>query len=90
MQQLLLLESVSPLLSSNGSLLFVVCSTEPEENEIVIKKFLNRHPEFKILPVASSKIFPHSCITKEGFFKSLPHHHSMDGFFAARLYRSTP
>jgi 16S rRNA (cytosine967-C5)-methyltransferase len=86
-QQLMLLECVAPLLASNGTLLFVVCSTEPEENEIVIKKFLSRHLDLKILPVESSNVIPASCITKDGFFRSLPHLHSMDGFFAARLYR---
>ena len=87
-RQLLLLESVSPLLSIKGTLLFVVCSTETEENEKIVDLFLSRHGDWRVSPITPSPMVPDTCITREGFFRSLPHHHAMDGFFAARLCRS--
>jgi 16S rRNA (cytosine967-C5)-methyltransferase len=69
-------------------MVYVVCSTEPEENEKVIEEFLDKHPDFRTDPIESSAIFPKSCITESGFFRTWPHMLSMDGFFAARLKRS--
>lgn len=86
-QQLVLLESLAPMLSKNGTLLYVVCSIEPEENEAVIQNFLKRNPEFTVRSILGSQLVPESCITEEGFFRSIPHRHDMDGFFAACLCR---
>jgi 16S rRNA (cytosine967-C5)-methyltransferase len=84
-----LLGAIAPLLKPSGILVYVVCSTEPEENESVIEKFLGSHPDFRTAPIETSAIFPKSCITENGFFKTYPHSLSMDGFFAARL-KKTP
>lgn len=85
--QLALLRRLSPLLKPSGILVYVVCSTEPEENEFVIRDFLNEHSNFRPDPITSTEHIPTDCITEEGFFKTYPHRLSMDGFFAARLKR---
>lgn len=82
-----LLSTLSPFVKPGGIMVYVVCSTEPEENEGVIENFLRKHPGFRIDPVASSDIVPEACITREGFFRTYPDCLSMDGFFAARLKR---
>jgi 16S rRNA (cytosine967-C5)-methyltransferase len=86
--QYALLTQLAPLVKPGGVIVYAVCSTEPEENELVIRRFLESHPEFAIAPISPSEIIPDVCITKDGFFRSYPDALSMDGFFAARLSRS--
>jgi 16S rRNA (cytosine967-C5)-methyltransferase len=72
-------------LKDGGTLLYATCSTAPEENEEVIADFLSMRPDFMLEDLRG--LFPAytEIFTKEGFFRSWPHRHGMDGFFAARL-----
>jgi 16S rRNA (cytosine967-C5)-methyltransferase len=72
-------------LKDGGTLLYAACSTAPEENEAVIADFLSKRPDFMLEDLRG--LFPAytELFTKEGFFRSWPHRHGMDGFFAARL-----
>jgi len=86
--QTALLNHLAPLLKVNGILLYTVCSMEPDENETVVETFLKTHPDYALLEERvdiqdSVKPF----IDPNGFFRTLPHLHNMDGFFAARLKR---
>jgi len=47
-KQVKFLDTLSHLVKPSGVLVYTVCSTEPEENEEVVKVFLNKHPEFVI------------------------------------------
>ncbi|KAH9604923.1 hypothetical protein KSS87_015354 [Heliosperma pusillum] len=80
-----LLDAACKLVETNGVLVYSTCSIDHEENEERIAAFLLRHPEFQIEPVHN--YVPSDFITKEGFFRSCPVKHSMDGAFAARLVR---
>jgi 16S rRNA (cytosine967-C5)-methyltransferase len=83
--QLSMLKNVSGLVAPGGVLVYSVCSTEPEEGEGVIEKFLSLHPEFELddplpcLPEAARGL------AKNKFIRTLPHLHGMDGFFMARM-----
>ncbi len=87
-RQAVLLDNLSSMVKPNGILVYAVCSTEPEENEAVVKSFLNNHPDFVMaaqdekLPTGVDKLSGHN-----GYLKTFPHRHDMDGFFAARLKR---
>ena len=87
-KQLWLLENISTLLKIGGTLVYVVCSFEPEENDAVVSNFLKNHPnfmiqkEFKHLPFDMNQFSD-----SDGFFRTFPHLHDMDGFFAACLKR---
>jgi len=87
-RQIKMLEQVSRYLRPGGRLVYAVCSFEPEENELVLKAFLQKHPEFAIdtarLEAATQ---PEKLISKEGWLTTLPHRHGMDGFFAALLVK---
>jgi 16S rRNA (cytosine967-C5)-methyltransferase len=87
-RQAIFLDNLAHLVKPNGILVYCVCSTEPEENEAVVKGFLNTHRNFAIehkpegLPDKAR-----SLLTGNGYLKSFPHFHNMDGFFAVCMKR---
>ncbi|MCD6507475.1 16S rRNA (cytosine(967)-C(5))-methyltransferase RsmB [Candidatus Poribacteria bacterium] len=71
-----------------GVLVYSTCSLEEEENEGVIERFLEEVKGFE--PESVADYLPYSAkelVTWEGFMRSSPHIHGLDGFFAARLRR---
>lgn len=88
--QKLFLEKVDNVLQKNGALLYCTCSLCKEEGELQIQKFLDEHPQFKIVNL-SDKIPTEikQVVTKEGFVRVLPQHlkkwGGADGFFIACL-----
>jgi 16S rRNA (cytosine967-C5)-methyltransferase len=84
-----LLGRVASMVKKGGCLVYCVCSLEPEEGEQVTKAFLKSHPQFeKDLKFPAVFNGEHSLMDSQGFFRSFPHRHDMDGFFAVRLRRS--
>jgi 16S rRNA (cytosine967-C5)-methyltransferase len=82
------LDHLAPLVKKNGVLVFAVCSMEPEENKGVIKTFLKNHPNFAITgPQVIEEKIVRPFLDEDGFLRTFPHIHHMDGFFAARLKR---
>ncbi len=87
-RQLLFLDNLANLLKPSGIMVYAVCSTEPEENEEVIKEFLIKRPDFGIdnnvryLPECFGAL-----LNRSGFIKTYPHNNNMDGFFSVRLKR---
>ncbi|MGD0283217.1 MAG: 16S rRNA (cytosine(967)-C(5))-methyltransferase RsmB [Dissulfurispiraceae bacterium] len=86
--QLMLLQAVSRYLKVGGSMVYSVCSTEPEEGEEVIGKFLHGNQNFSIIKSEHDflRSFEYGSPARV-FYRTLPHEHDMDGFFAARLKR---
>jgi len=82
------LKNLIHLVKPSGVLVYAVCSTEPEESRAVVKDFLNKHSEFAIekdrtgLPAKANHL-----IDQDGFLRTFPHLHGMDGFFSACLKR---
>ena len=84
--QLQLLNSISGIVAPGGCILYSTCSTEPEENEDVIFRFLQNNPHF----VCRRPSFPYLAddwLDGNGFFRTFPSHPEEDGFFAALLNR---
>jgi 16S rRNA (cytosine967-C5)-methyltransferase len=83
-----MLDAAAPLLKAAGRLLYITCTTEPEENEDLINQFLVDHPEYHLawepdqLPAAAREF-----LQPPGFFRTIPARHNLDGFFAALLVR---
>ncbi len=81
-----LLQSLLALLRPGASLVYSVCSLEPEETRDVIGWALERQGQVCI--EKAGEYLPGSCaplVTGEGFLQTLPQRHGMDGFFAVRL-----
>lgn len=82
------LENCSRLLKPGGVLVYATCTTEPEENEDVIKGFLSMHPEFMLdnprphLPPSAATL-----VGNDLFFRTFPGARDMDGFFGARMVK---
>jgi 16S rRNA (cytosine967-C5)-methyltransferase len=86
LRQAALLEQAAPLLQAGGRLLYITCTTEPEENEGQIEGFLARHPEFHL--VTDAGLLPEQArdlVQPPGFFRTSPEDHDLDAFFAAVL-----
>jgi 16S rRNA (cytosine967-C5)-methyltransferase len=88
-RQELLLKTLSKTVKSGGRLIYAVCSMEPEETDGVVGRFLEENRDFSI--ETEAKEFPEPVqpfIDERGFFRTFPHLHDMDGFFAVRLRKS--
>ena len=78
-----LLNAVSALVRPGGSLVYSVCSFEPEETQQVAQRFQEAHPEF----TPESAPVDVALQKQPGVMYCLPQVHVMDGGFAARWRR---
>ena len=83
-----ILEHYSQFLKADGVLVYATCSILPEENELVIEKFLKNHPEFIPDPLINA-FSKHNIVipdlSNEFCYTFYPHLYGTDGFFIARM-----
>lgn len=72
-----------------GRLVYATCSLLPAENEEQIDAFLQRHPDFKVLPLADAWPAGSPAPGDGPYMRLTPHRHGTDGFFAAVLVRTS-
>ena len=84
-----ILKASASLVAPGGVLVYAVCSCEPEENEEVIRHFLEKRKDFIPDPGGFSAHLPgFSNPDRPGFqFGTFPVYKDMDGFFTARMKR---
>ncbi len=68
----------------DGYLVYSTCTLNKQENENMINNFLQHNKNFKL---ASAENYVKKEFTENGFLKTLPFKHKMDGTFAAKLQR---
>ncbi len=87
--QLRMLSHLSGLVRTGGTVVYAVCSTEPEEGEDVVRSFLQEHSNFSIIESDSPALKTFFSKDATGFagYRTFPHRNGMDGFYAARLKR---
>ena len=78
-----LLDGAASMVPHGGLLVYATCALEPEENWCQVKRFLERHPDFRVEPAGVSECF----LDGKGCLLVLPHDSGFDGAFAARLRR---
>lgn len=82
-----ILESASRLVKAGGRLVYATCSLLPQENEHQITAFLEKHPDFTVVPF-------HALWTEgppsahQDYLSLTPARHGTDGFFAAVLEKA--
>jgi 16S rRNA (cytosine967-C5)-methyltransferase len=88
--QIDILNAVSRVLKTGGIMVYSVCSTEPEEGEEVVNEFLHNNPNFSIIKGDYDFLSHFESLGKDGylFYRTFPHRHVMDGFFAVRLKKN--
>lgn len=89
-----LIESAADMTAIGGRLVYAVCSLEGEEGEEQVEAFLARHREFARVSVTAAEMFGmNDWISQRGDLRTLPCYMAaqggMDGFYAARLKRTS-
>jgi 16S rRNA (cytosine967-C5)-methyltransferase len=88
-----LMDAALRLARPGGTLLYCVCSLQPEEGPERIAAALARHGGLKRAPLTEADVFGlQTLLTPEGDLRTLPCHLAgeggMDGFYAARLVKA--
>jgi 16S rRNA (cytosine967-C5)-methyltransferase len=84
--QMSLLEATAPLLKKGGILVYSTCTIDQEENQNVVKEFLEEHPEFEFdLTVKNRMPEKIRGYMKKGELQILPQYMDSDGFYIACL-----
>ncbi len=89
-----LLEASVGMVRPGGTIIFATCSLQPEEGPILIEDFLNSCNNVRRDPLDNdTRFFIPDMITADGDLRTFPHfladYGGMDGFFAARLIRTS-
>lgn len=74
-----LLEMAAPMIKRGGTLVYATCSLLCEENQDVATAFLEKNPEFSLVPCG---------LDGTSFLSLSPLQNDTDGFFAAKFQRS--
>jgi 16S rRNA (cytosine967-C5)-methyltransferase len=86
-----ILDSAARLVKAGGRLVYATCSPLRREDEAIAVAFGAAHPEFRPLPAAelleASQVERAAALDSGGYFRSWPHRHGMDAFFAAAWQR---
>jgi len=79
-----ILSQASTILRSGGRMLYVTCTISREENEGVVNSFLDSNGDISLENIKDHvPEWGLELIDEHGFFRTFPHIHNMDGFFAA-------
>jgi 16S rRNA (cytosine967-C5)-methyltransferase len=84
--QVALLARAATVVADGGRLVYSTCSSEPDENETVVDRFLEAHPDFALVPLSAHPVLV-PFTTDRGLLRTLPFAHKLEAFFAAVLVR---
>jgi len=88
-KQAAILDTAQSLVRKGGRLIYATCSVLEDENEGQVAAFLQRHPDFAIVPLAQVWPFESAPPSSGDFLSLTPARHGTDGFFTAVLERAT-
>jgi 16S rRNA (cytosine967-C5)-methyltransferase len=88
-RQTALLHRAAVVVRPGGRLVYATCSSEPEENEQIVERFLVAASQFRLIDLrraGRAEIQP--VLDDRGMFRTLPFAHGLEAFFAAALERA--
>jgi 16S rRNA (cytosine967-C5)-methyltransferase len=85
--QWLMINSCAERVKAGGVLTYSTCSITVEENEMVIERFLQRHPEFSLAEIQPKLGLP-GLRGLDKCQRLYPHVHESNGFFIAKLLKN--
>jgi 16S rRNA (cytosine967-C5)-methyltransferase len=85
-KQAAILDAAATLVRPGGRLVYATCSLLSAENDEIVAAFLEKHPDFSLLP-ASAVLGKQGIACDGDVLRLLPHKHNTDGFFAAAMER---
>lgn len=86
--QLALLERAADLVRPSGRLVYATCSSEPDENEAVVDRFLAGRRDFALMDLRADDVtLLAPVLDGRGMLRTLPFAHGLEAFFAAALVR---
>lgn len=81
-----ILHAGADALKPGGTLVYSTCTISPSENEQVVSRFLDTHPDFTVDDLGTElPLWKHPTMPQH--LQTLPHRDRTDGFFIARLRR---
>jgi 16S rRNA (cytosine967-C5)-methyltransferase len=80
-----ILQKAAAVIRKKGRLIYCTCSLLPQENEDIVANFLQSNSGFSLCQTPTA--IPAQLIDPNGYFRTYPHLHNMDGFFGAVLKR---
>jgi 16S rRNA (cytosine967-C5)-methyltransferase len=83
--QLHLIREAARVLKPGGRLVYATCSSEPEENEFVVARFLEEGAFSRDPGAPSDAVRPF--IDGHGYLRTFPFAHGLEAFFAVRLLK---
>ena len=85
--QWLMINKCAEKVASEGILTYSTCSITVEENEMIVQRFLEAHPEFKLAEISPRMGLP-GLRGLEKCRRLYPHIHKSNGFFIAKLVKA--
>lgn len=85
--QLVMLGRAADVLLPGGRLIYSTCSSEPDENERVVSRFMENRTDFVTSPLSLPAPLA-AFETAEGYFRTFPFRDQLESFFAAILVKT--
>jgi 16S rRNA (cytosine967-C5)-methyltransferase len=86
--QILMIRHAAACVAPGGRLVYATCSSEPEENDGVIERFLADNSGFTRVDARTIEVVPEAVVDQQGYLRTIPHLHGLEAFFAAVLERT--